>query len=79
MVQAGIFMTEEGSLAIQNPVLTHSGIYKCNAKNALGTDFKSTYLQVVWVNQSCGLWKTEEQQKYWRLIENTIFYERFLS
>lgn len=47
VVQGGIFMTEEGSLVIQNPVLTHSGIYKCNAKNALGTDFKSTYLQVV--------------------------------
>ncbi|XP_072252322.1 matrix-remodeling-associated protein 5 [Leuresthes tenuis] len=46
-VQGGIHMTEEGSLVIQNPVLTHSGIYKCNAKNALGTDFKSTYLQVV--------------------------------
>lgn len=46
-VQGGIFMTEEGSLVIQNPVLTNSGIYKCNAKNALGTDFKSTYLQVV--------------------------------
>lgn len=46
MVQGGIFMTEEGSLVIQNPVLTHSGIYKCNSKNALGTDFKSTYLQV---------------------------------
>ncbi|KAM9740892.1 matrix-remodeling-associated protein 5 isoform 1-T2 [Menidia menidia] len=46
-VQGGIHMTDEGSLVIQNPVLTHSGIYKCNAKNALGTDFKSTYLQVV--------------------------------
>ncbi|KAM9795151.1 immunoglobulin superfamily member 10 [Neosynchiropus ocellatus] len=46
-VQGGIHMTEEGSLVLQNPVLTNSGIYKCNAKNALGTDFKSTYLQVV--------------------------------
>ncbi|TMS17137.1 Matrix-remodeling-associated protein 5 [Larimichthys crocea] len=46
-VQGGIHMTEEGSLIIQNPVLMNSGIYKCNAKNALGTDFKSTYLQVV--------------------------------
>lgn len=45
--QGGIHMTEEGSLVIHNPVLTNSGIYKCNAKNALGTDFKSTYLQVV--------------------------------
>ncbi|XP_041652916.1 matrix-remodeling-associated protein 5 [Cheilinus undulatus] len=46
-VQGGIQMTEEGSLVIQNAVLMNSGIYKCNAKNALGTDFKSTYLQVV--------------------------------
>ncbi|XP_054648872.1 matrix-remodeling-associated protein 5 isoform X2 [Dunckerocampus dactyliophorus] len=47
IVQGGIHMTEDGSLVIQNPVLMNSGIYKCNAKNALGTDFKSTYLQVV--------------------------------
>ncbi|MEQ2168147.1 hypothetical protein GOODEAATRI_011460 [Goodea atripinnis] len=46
-VQGGIHMTDGGSLVIQNPVLTNSGIYKCNAKNALGTDFKSTYLQVI--------------------------------
>ncbi|KAK5925502.1 hypothetical protein CgunFtcFv8_018021 [Champsocephalus gunnari] len=46
-VQGGIYMTEEGSLVIQNPMLMHSGIYKCNAKNALGTDFRSTYLHVV--------------------------------
>uniref|UniRef100_A0A8C3A6W8 Ig-like domain-containing protein n=1 Tax=Cyclopterus lumpus TaxID=8103 RepID=A0A8C3A6W8_CYCLU len=46
-VQGGIHMTEEGSLVIQNLMLMNSGIYKCNAKNALGTDFKSTYLQVV--------------------------------
>lgn len=46
IVQGGIHMTEEGSLVIRSPVLMNSGIYKCNAKNALGTDFKSTYLQV---------------------------------
>uniref|UniRef100_A0A3Q3W943 Ig-like domain-containing protein n=1 Tax=Mola mola TaxID=94237 RepID=A0A3Q3W943_MOLML len=46
-VQGGVFMTEEGSLIIQNPVLMNSGIYKCNAKNRLGTDFKSTYIQVI--------------------------------
>ncbi|KAI1884966.1 hypothetical protein AGOR_G00215340 [Albula goreensis] len=45
--QGGIHMTVEGSLVIQNPVLMNSGIYKCNAKNALGTDFKATYLQVL--------------------------------
>uniref|UniRef100_A0A3P8VD73 Ig-like domain-containing protein n=1 Tax=Cynoglossus semilaevis TaxID=244447 RepID=A0A3P8VD73_CYNSE len=32
-VQGGIHMTEESGLVIQNPVLTNSGIYKCNAKN----------------------------------------------
>lgn len=46
-VQGGLYMTEDGSLVIHNPLLTNSGIYKCNAKNALGTDFRSTYLQVV--------------------------------
>lgn len=45
--QGGIFMTEEGSLVIHNPILMNSGIYKCNAKNPLGTNFRSTYLQVV--------------------------------
>lgn len=48
-VEGGIHMTEEGSLVIQNTMLMNSGIYKCNAKNTLGTDFKSTYLQVVWL------------------------------
>ncbi|KAM6980828.1 LOW QUALITY PROTEIN: matrix-remodeling-associated protein 5, partial [Aplochiton taeniatus] len=46
-VQGGVHMTEEGRLVIQEAMLMHSGIYKCNAKNALGTDFKATYLQVV--------------------------------
>uniref|UniRef100_A0A3Q1G0R7 Ig-like domain-containing protein n=1 Tax=Acanthochromis polyacanthus TaxID=80966 RepID=A0A3Q1G0R7_9TELE len=51
-VQGRIHMTEEGGLVIQNPVLMNSGIYKCNAKNALGTDFKSTYLQVhLWMKK----------------------------
>uniref|UniRef100_A0A672G3S9 Ig-like domain-containing protein n=1 Tax=Salarias fasciatus TaxID=181472 RepID=A0A672G3S9_SALFA len=36
----------QNRLVIHSPVLMNSGIYKCNAKNALGTDFKSTYLQV---------------------------------
>ncbi|KAI4883254.1 hypothetical protein NFI96_015883, partial [Prochilodus magdalenae] len=43
----GIHMTEQGSLIIQDPSLMNSGIYKCNAKNALGMDFKATYLQVI--------------------------------
>ncbi|KAK0156100.1 Matrix-remodeling-associated protein 5 [Merluccius polli] len=46
-IQGGIHMMEDGGLVIQNPMLTNSGIYTCNAKNALGTDFKSTYLQVI--------------------------------
>ncbi|XP_051505219.1 matrix-remodeling-associated protein 5-like [Myxocyprinus asiaticus] len=46
-VQGGIHMTEEGNLVIQDPSLMNSGIYKCNARNALGTDFKATYLQVI--------------------------------
>nr|XP_023675671.1 matrix-remodeling-associated protein 5-like [Paramormyrops kingsleyae]XP_023675672.1 matrix-remodeling-associated protein 5-like [Paramormyrops kingsleyae] len=45
--QGSIHMTVEGSLVIQKPVLMNSGIYKCNAKNSLGTDFKATYLQVI--------------------------------
>ncbi|XP_043112542.1 matrix-remodeling-associated protein 5 [Puntigrus tetrazona] len=45
--QGGIHMTEEGHLFIQDPGLMNSGIYKCNARNALGTDFKATYLQVI--------------------------------
>ncbi|KAI7802063.1 putative matrix-remodeling-associated protein 5, partial [Triplophysa rosa] len=45
--QNGIYMTEEGNLVMQDPGLMNSGIYKCNAKNALGTDFKATYLQVI--------------------------------
>ncbi len=45
--QGGIHMTEEGNLVIQDPGLMNSGIYKCNARNALGTDFKATYLQVI--------------------------------
>ncbi len=47
--QGGIHMTEEGHLVLQDPGLMNSGIYKCNARNALGTDFKATYLQVIWV------------------------------
>uniref|UniRef100_A0A8C7YJ37 Ig-like domain-containing protein n=1 Tax=Oryzias sinensis TaxID=183150 RepID=A0A8C7YJ37_9TELE len=47
-----IHISQEGYLVIQNPVLTNSGIYKCNAKNALGTDFKSTYLQVFFHSSS---------------------------
>ena len=47
IAQGGIHLTGEGSLVIPDPGLMDSGIYKCNAKNVLGTDFKATYLQVV--------------------------------
>uniref|UniRef100_A0A8C0YVL5 Ig-like domain-containing protein n=2 Tax=Cyprinus carpio TaxID=7962 RepID=A0A8C0YVL5_CYPCA len=34
--------TLEGNLVIKDPGLMNSGIYKCNARNAVGTDFKCT-------------------------------------
>ncbi|XP_061104018.1 matrix-remodeling-associated protein 5-like [Conger conger] len=45
--QNGMHITAEGSLVIQNPMLTHSGTYKCNARSAVGMDFKATYIQVL--------------------------------
>ncbi|XP_064206643.1 matrix-remodeling-associated protein 5-like [Anguilla rostrata] len=45
--QNGMHVTADGSLVIQNPMLTNSGIYKCNARSAVGMDFKATYLQVL--------------------------------
>uniref|UniRef100_A0A4W5QGS6 Si:ch211-159i8.4 n=1 Tax=Hucho hucho TaxID=62062 RepID=A0A4W5QGS6_9TELE len=41
------------NLVIQDPVLMNSGIYKCNAKNVLGSDFKATYLQEKKVGFNC--------------------------
>lgn len=37
----------KGTLLIQNPQSSDSGIYKCTAKNALGSDFATTYVQVI--------------------------------
>ncbi|XP_060623689.2 immunoglobulin superfamily member 10 [Anolis sagrei] len=37
----------QGTLIIQNPRSTHSGIYKCMAKNQLGTDSTVSYVQVI--------------------------------
>nr|XP_003218280.2 PREDICTED: immunoglobulin superfamily member 10 isoform X1 [Anolis carolinensis] len=37
----------QGTLVIQNPRSSHSGIYKCMAKNQLGTDSTVSYVQVI--------------------------------
>ncbi|XP_070262075.1 immunoglobulin superfamily member 10 [Myotis yumanensis] len=37
----------QGTLVIQNPQSSDSGIYKCTAKNALGSDSATTYMQVI--------------------------------
>ncbi|XP_036299755.1 immunoglobulin superfamily member 10 [Pipistrellus kuhlii] len=37
----------QGTLFIQNPQSSDSGIYKCTAKNTLGSDFATTYVQVI--------------------------------
>ncbi|XP_020925265.1 immunoglobulin superfamily member 10 isoform X3 [Sus scrofa] len=36
-----------GTLVIQNPQTSDSGIYKCTAKNPLGSDYATTYIQVI--------------------------------
>ncbi|XP_058406905.1 immunoglobulin superfamily member 10 [Diceros bicornis minor] len=36
-----------GTLVIQNPQPSDSGIYKCTAKNPLGSDYVTTYIQVI--------------------------------
>ncbi|KAL2804546.1 immunoglobulin superfamily member 10 isoform 1 precursor [Daubentonia madagascariensis] len=37
----------QGTLVIQNPQTSDSGIYKCTAKNPLGSDYATTYIQVI--------------------------------
>ncbi|XP_016057226.1 PREDICTED: immunoglobulin superfamily member 10 [Miniopterus natalensis] len=37
----------QGTLVIQNPQTSDSGMYRCTAKNALGSDFATTYMQVI--------------------------------
>ncbi|XP_074182312.1 immunoglobulin superfamily member 10 [Rhinolophus sinicus] len=37
----------QGTLVIPNPQTTDSGIYKCTAKNLLGSDSATTYIQVI--------------------------------
>ncbi|KAM6223889.1 immunoglobulin superfamily member 10 [Rhynchocyon petersi] len=37
----------KGTLVIQNPQTSDSGIYKCIAKNPLGSDYATTYIHVI--------------------------------
>ncbi|XP_037592361.1 immunoglobulin superfamily member 10 [Cebus imitator] len=37
----------QGTLVIQNPQTSDSGIYKCTAKNPLGSDYAATYIEVI--------------------------------
>ncbi|XP_036864144.2 immunoglobulin superfamily member 10 isoform X1 [Manis javanica] len=37
----------QGTLVIQNPQTSDSGVYKCTAKNPLGSDYATTHIQVI--------------------------------
>ncbi|XP_036706923.1 immunoglobulin superfamily member 10 [Balaenoptera musculus] len=47
-IQRGIqHFHPQGTLVIQNPQTSDSGIYRCTAKNPLGSDYATTYIQVI--------------------------------